>query len=292
MTVILVILACIIGVLSWAGVSAATSGVAGICFACLLAILARIYQAGEQHRDMLRAIASKSTVPLLLVSLGCAYVPPPTAPTVAPPVVVVENPPPVLPQPPPVTLVLTASRAENFVGEGLSLRAVETSGVVLSPAVYHWTFGDGTSSTNFAGHAYQQPGSYAASVSVRDRDGRTAEAGTVVTVASRPRPPRDPPPPPPEPASLSVKLTCTPKPAGTTPTPCNVTASYDGSTVPSANVTGVDWDWGDGFTDSTAGPTNSRTYPLAGTYTVYATVTATTSGGSKTATKSTTIVVP
>ena len=65
-----------------------------------------------------------------------------------------------------------------------------------------------------------------------------------------------------------VLLVCSPNEAGAQ-TPCNVTTRYGGSTLPSANVTQVDWDWGNGATIQTSGPTASRLYARAGSYTVF-----------------------
>ena len=67
---------------------------------------------------------------------------------------------------------------------------------------------------------------------------------------------------------LTVSLTCTAK-AALTPTPCNVTARFDGATLPSAKVTNVDWDWGDGVPvpPQTTVPATTHTYSVAGSYT-------------------------
>lgn len=291
MTVILVIAACIIGVLSWAGVSAATSGVAGICFACLLAILARIYQAGEQHRDLLHIIAKKSIVPaLLLMAIGCDYVPPPTAPTVTPPVIVVENPPPVIPPPTPVTLLLSQSPQQVYVGEGASLIARPISGDVRGPATYEWAFGDGgidTTELGSAGHVYGQPGQYAASVRLTDRDGRVSTASKLVTVANRPAQPREPRPPTP---GFEGRMTCTAGDVGDN-TGCQVRVSYKGNALPPSAIQNVDWEWGDGEVGPGNRPAENHVYDVAGTYHVWAEITASTSDGTKTTSATTAVTI-
>jgi len=311
----------------------------------------------------------------------------PTSPSVVVPVVVVDPPPPVLPAPPPIELSLSVTRGEVYAGEGLSLRAAPIKGELFSPAVYDWTFGDGsttTTDTNFAAHVYAAGGEYAASVHVRDRDGTEADASTVVIVTRRPSPPKDPPPPPPPPppcptitlapstlpsgvvgTNYSRKISATggkgpydfivssgTLPAGlllssagvvsgapTTPetatfvvrgndanfclgsrsytvtiadTPgvmtasmsctatsttvntaaCNISGTYNGAPVPSAQIIDVDWDWDDGTTSSSTTPAQTHTYPQPGTWTVIGVMTATTGDGPKTATASRTVTVP
>lgn len=229
---------------------------------------------------------------ILLLSIGCGYVPPPTSPTSAPPIIV-ENPPPGVPPPPtPVTLTIDLGREELYTGEGLTLYANLLSGQVLTPATYAWVFGDGateTTTTGAADHVYTRRGAYTASVTLRDRDGRTADASRVVTITNRPTPPQ-PPAPPAAPPAFTATLTCTDKPAGS-PSPCNLTVTYHNATVPSQHVTNVDWDWGDGIADSTTEPSHAHVYQYAGTYTIFATVTANTKDGPKTITKSVTIEV-
>jgi hypothetical protein len=54
------IFAFLIALVSCLFVSQATSGVAGICFACFLAIAARVTQANDHHRELLRALADSA----------------------------------------------------------------------------------------------------------------------------------------------------------------------------------------------------------------------------------------
>lgn len=386
MTIFLVIVASIVAVLSWAGVSSATSGVAGICFGCFLGIMARIYQAGEQHREIIRHLSKPPIVVMTLAALcaSCnAIAVPPTSPSVVPPVVVIDSPPD-LPPPAAVELALDLGRDAVYAGEGVSLYARPVKGTLLAPAVYEWTFGDGTTATTElgnTGHVYAQGGEFPASVHVRDRDGREAEASTVVVVTSRPRPPSDRPPPPPPPCP-TITLTPSTLPSGTvdsnysrrisaaggkspygfsvssgtlpaglllsdagvlsgTPTTagtstfvvnafdsnsclgqrsytvtiankpgvmtatmsctphatlnrvsCNISSTYNGSPVPSGDVTRVDWDWGDGSETASTAPLQDHLYGQPGTWTIVGVVQAMTNDGPKTATASKTVTVP
>ena len=284
---------------------------------------------------------------LLLTGCNAIAVPPTSATVVTPPA---DPPPLVVPPLTPVELLLSPGSGDNYAGEGLSLRAIPIKGEVFAPAVYQWTFGDGgteTTETNFAGHVYQERGEYPASVHVRDRDGRTAEASTVIVVTRRPSPPRDPTPPP----STCPTVTLSPStlPSGTVgtnysrtavsrsgkapysfavslvrcrlgccsrlvawcqvlqrqtrrhccgsrdrlqrvhrlhaptrlrlPIPpdvliasmscrvtstisrrvsCNMSGTFNGAPVPTANISNVDWDWGDGETESTAQPAQTH----------------------------------
>jgi len=154
----------------------------------------------------------------------------------------------------------------------------------VSGATWSWSFGDGANdqSTAFAiSHTYGRAGTYVATVSSSVTS--SSSASVVVT---------DPPAQPGTPvAALSVTLTCTPATHGT-PTPCNVSATYAGSGVPSANITGVQWDWGDGVSELTTKPVNTHAYVSQGTYRVFASVNAQTVNGVQGATTSTSVVIP
>jgi hypothetical protein len=234
-------------------------------------------------------------IPALLLTVACDYQSP-TTPAIVPAVLVEPAPAAVPERAPPALLLIELSlgRAEIMRGSGVSLIASPVTGSPTLPATYVWTFGDGQQETThdaFAGHSYARSGNFDASVHVTDAIGRTARATRTITVSNPPRTPSSPAPAPPAAAELTVSLTCTPKPAGTADTPCNVTVSYNGATLPSAAVTRVDWDWGDGNEDSTPHPSNSHDYEVAGTYTVFAIVTATTKAGPKTTTVSKSIAV-
>jgi hypothetical protein len=56
------VLAVLIALCSWIFVSQATAGVAGICFACFLLILARLSQAQAQHAELTKRLESTKAV--------------------------------------------------------------------------------------------------------------------------------------------------------------------------------------------------------------------------------------
>lgn len=286
MTILLVIFASLCAVLSWAGVSSATSGVAGICFGCFLGIMARIYQAGEQHRELVRLLTKTAPILIAMLTLGCEYVPPPTTPAVVvtpPPTPPSE--PPALPPPTPITLSLSLGRAEPRPGEGLSLFAMPISGQPLAPATYAWEFGDGTAATtatSSTGHVYASAGNYEARVFLTDAQGRTAQATKTVVVTNPPREP-SPPRPPAEPRGLTATMICTAGDVGED-TGCNVRVAYNGRALPPSAITNVDWEWGDGDETPNGRPAENHEYQVAGTYLVWADITAETSAGSRSTT--------
>jgi hypothetical protein len=57
----LMVLATLIALSSWIGVSQGTSGVAGMAFACFLAIGARIVQAGQHHKEIAARLRAPGT---------------------------------------------------------------------------------------------------------------------------------------------------------------------------------------------------------------------------------------
>lgn len=159
--------------------------------------------------------------------------------------------------------------------------AIVTGQPLGGPFAYAWTFGDGTSASTDTGgttHAYNRSGSFIASVRVTDGAGRTGTSTATASVTDPPAPPTPPPPPPA--AALSVTLTCTPAAHGTA-SPCNVNATYGGTQLSATAIARVDWDWGDGTTSPNGGVVATRTYVNAGTYVVFATVTANTGDGVK-----------
>ena len=169
----------------------------------------------------------------------------------------------------------------------INVASTSTTGTVVTfgvsaPALgqtWTWSFGDGTTEQTTAftiSHTYATAGTFTATVSapgVNSGSAVIAVTNPAGTIAS----------------TLVASLTCT---AGThlgagtpTSTVCNVSATYGGAVVPSASITSVSWDWGDGNTTGT-GVSSSRLYNQAGTYTVFVTVTATTTDGSKQTTTS------
>jgi hypothetical protein len=96
------------------------------------------------------------------------------------------------------------------------------------------------------------------------------------------------------PTELVPTLTCVGQKAGSPiASSCTVRLKYGGVTVASSAITNVVWDFGDGTpTTSTSIPVESHVYTLAGIYTVFATVTATTTDGTRIETASADINVP
>jgi hypothetical protein len=154
----------------------------------------------------------------------------------------------------------------------------------VSGATWTWSFGDGANdqSTAFSiSHAYGRAGVYVATVS----SSLTSSSSATITVAD--------PPSVPTPPAFAVSMGCT----GSTTSlavACNVAATTNGAPLPSASITNVTWDWGDGKTDvNQTTPVKTHSYASAGTYTVFATVTgALPLSAPQTATVSLTVTVP
>lgn len=241
---------------------------------------------------------------LALSAIGCESVPnyvltPPTAPSPSPS----PTPPPTPPTNGPAELRLTVSVGPNSPIAGISaaFNALVTP-TPTAPVSYAWNFGDGatrTVNTESTFYAYTRAGVFDPSVTVTDGAGRTVTGTQHVTVQNPPPPPEPTPTPTPTPTpppALSVTISCTA--GGHTPVPptltsCNVTAAYGSTTLPGSAVTGVDWDWADGSAiDHLAIPVGSHQYTAPGTFTIFATVTASTVDGPKTATTSLAVKVP
>jgi len=148
---------------------------------------------------------------------------------------------------------------------------------VSAPAngqTWTWNFGDSTppsQTTAFTtAHTFNTAGTYPVTVSA---PGITAGNSTItVSTAAASAP-----------STLAATVACTANAHGTA-SPCNISSVTFGSTaIPSASVTSVSWDWGDG-SPAGSGMSASRTYTNAGTYNIVATVNANTSDGPKTVT--------
>jgi PKD repeat protein len=135
-------------------------------------------------------------------------------------------------------------------------------------AFYTWTFGDGSppethaAPNSTATHSYSKPGTYTITLSVTEQNcegGATAHCFTGQTTA--PIIVRDNPPV----ASFNAPASVT------IGQPANFDASM--SADPDGFITGYDWDFGDGHSQDTAGPTTSHTYRRGGSDTVTLTVT-------------------
>jgi hypothetical protein len=216
-----------------------------------------------------------------------------SAPAPLPPLPIPPTPVPVPPEPPskppvpipPVAFTVFLTPIATTAGTSVALNA--NPSVPITAAA--WTFGDGTTQSTGSGsvvHSWTTAGAYTLSVVVTDTLGRTASTSAPVTVAAIVVPPPPPPSPPP---TLLPALTCT---VALHVVVCNVTAAYGSTALLSSATTRVDWDFGDGVAQTVLGsPLATRTYGSAGTYTIFATVTATTVDGPKTATTSKIVTV-
>lgn len=212
---------------------------------------------------------------LVLFTVGChTYIPEPLAPS---PVVAVVAP---TPMPAadlaPLSVSLSIGVARPSVGDNISFVASSSSAIVRAD----WAFGNGATTSTVRGdtaYAYPAVGTFLARVTLTASDGRTGSDQATVIVRRRETPPSTPEPTPiPTPApALGLGLTCAPRTAPTL-TPCNVTLSYGGTTLPASHITGLNWDWGDGTTTQTVGPDPVEAHPYAtGTYTLFVEVFAT-----------------
>lgn len=248
----------------------------------------------EGHATTLVSTPSATTVSATAGTLTTSIqVPGASAPGPLPPIQIPPTPAPIPPPPPapaptpipPPAFTVSLASITTTAGSSVSLNA-NPSVPIVSAA---WTFGDGLTQTtlsNVVAHVWTTAGAYTLSVVATDILGRTAGTSATVTVAAIVVPP--PPPPPPLP-TLTPVLTCT---VALHVVVCNVTASYGSTALLSSATTRVDWDFGDGFAQTVLGsPLNTRTYGSAGTYTIFATVTATTVDGAKTATTSKIVTV-
>lgn len=148
---------------------------------------------------------------------------------------------------------------------------------------FAWTFGDGGSgqAASTITHTYTTAGTYIVRVTA---PGYNPASSTIIIL--------DAPTPAPTPTNVyTATIGCTPATHGTA-TSCNVSATYNGVTIPSAAITTVAWDYGDGQTQVLATPTTLHTYAVAGSYTVYANVTAGTFDGLRAITVAKVVVIP
>jgi hypothetical protein len=172
-------------------------------------------------------------------------------------------PPPPPPPTPPGALSVTLSTQDAIVGQANIFQANTRNAVF--PSVYVWAFGDGATfsgSTPSSAHVYGAIGSYAATVTVTDADGRTASAGTTATTTAVPPPPGPPAAVP----SYTVTLVAAPTSVVINiPTTLTATANPQNGAPP---VTSYDWDCdGDGTPETldTPGNTSTCAYPASGT---------------------------
>ena len=125
-------------------------------------------------------------------------------------------------------------------------------------AEYHWNFGDGARGDGRTDdHAYASPGTYIVTLTVVDSFGRSASKSLSITVTPGLQP--------------SAVFTYSPTVIRVGQT-VNFNASQ--SRPPAGGtLTRYEWNFGDGSTQVTGGPTTSKVYGAAGTYQVTLTVT-------------------
>ncbi|MFN8022927.1 MAG: PKD domain-containing protein [Acidimicrobiales bacterium] len=167
-------------------------------------------------------------------------------------------------QPPTAAFSATPTPLQVAVDGGASS---DPDGSLVS---YAWDFGDGGTATGAtAVHTYVAPGTYEIELTVTDDRGATAEQSQQVVVPG-------------------VPVNGQPTAAfSATASPLQVAVNGAASSDPDGSIVSYAWDFGDGGTAT--GVTATRTYALAGTYTVSLTVTDD-QGATNTATQ--TVVVP
>ena len=145
----------------------------------------------------------------------------------------------------------------------------EATRTVRDPiALYTWTFGDGSPPETHAApdgtatHAYSKPGTYTITLTVTEQNCQAGASAHCFTGQTTARIPVDDHPPV---ASFNAPASV----------PLGQPASFDASASadPDGFITGYHWDFGDGQSQDTAGPTTSHTYGRGGSETVTLTVT-------------------
>lgn len=130
-----------------------------------------------------------------------------------------------------------------------------------------WSFGDGqTAQTTSLSttHTFGQAGRYTVSVT-----GASTTVSAPITINNPPTPPT-----PPSSGAVTAAIECTAAPHGS-PTGCHATLTAPDGTALTANISSVQWDWGDGHisqsnTSSAAVATHS--YDVAGNYVINAVI--------------------
>lgn len=139
----------------------------------------------------------------------------------------------------------------------VTFSSANSTGSIVS---WNWNFGDGTSSTvPNPSHTYNSAGTFTATLTITDSNALTASKSIVITASSQQPAPNQPPV-----AAVSVNTT-----SGYAPLAINFngTGSYD----PDGGISSYAWDFGDGYTSTTAN--TSHTYGNPGNYIATLTVT-------------------
>ncbi|MCO6493299.1 MAG: PKD domain-containing protein [Phaeodactylibacter sp.] len=164
----------------------------------------------------------------------------------------------------PVLTGLTATPATSNAPLTVNFQAgITTPGAIVPDGQgnrYHWDFGDGTSDHTQnpnTSHTYSTAGTFTVTVTVNVPPGcQAVVAATTVVITSPPVCP-----------SLTG-LTATPA-TGSAPLTVNFQAGVNNSNaiVPDGQQNKYHWDFGDGTSDHTPGPTTSHTYTSTGPFT-------------------------
>lgn len=177
---------------------------------------------------------------------------------------IVAPPAPPTPPGPSYAVTLTASATAVLVGGTVTLTAtpIAQNGAPATPTSYAWDCDDnGTTDSTAPGPivcTYPTVGTITSKLTVTG--GTASGLGTVaITVSS---------------AVPTITISCSTV-TFPNPTVCAVSATLLGSAVPSTSITTVSWDWGDGFTSTSAGNVGGHAYLAPLTWHVMATVTVT-----------------
>ena len=150
----------------------------------------------------------------------------------------------------------TASPSTTTIGSPIAFSAAASSDPGGSITNYAWNFGNGTTGNGVSvSKSYAAAGVYTVTLTVTDNGGLTASTTRTVTIAAANQPP-------------VANFTATPSPTTVgTPIAFSAAASSD----PDGTITTYAWNFGDGTTGS--GVSTSKSYAVAGTFTVRLTVT-------------------
>jgi PKD repeat protein len=155
----------------------------------------------------------------------------------------------VLDRPPIATFTESASAV--YTGQSITFNAslsYDPDGSIVS---YFWTFGDNTNASGvLANRVWAKRGNYTITLTVKDNDGSTGTANTIVTVLDRP-------------PLASFIYSPTPPIASRT-----VTFDASKSNDPDGIITSYRWDFGDGNITTVTSPVTTHIFNSFGNYTV------------------------
>lgn len=127
----------------------------------------------------------------------------------------------------------------------------------LDACTYSWNFGDGSTGTGrLVTHTFTSARTFVVTMTVTDAAGASASKASSVTIANV--------------AAPTVTLAVVPDPPL-----ANQSATFTATATPASghNIVSYAWNFGDGNTQTTTGPTVTKTYSAVGTYVVTVTVT-------------------